>query len=215
MDLGLTAVLGERGMAKATALIGIMAWPNNLVTLARMLAVSALIAALALGLPVGTAAGAGLFVAAYWGSDYLDGWLARRLGRSSAFGETLDLLADRWCDILLAAFLLRHAPDQAPALTCFLLLRIAPEVILGRFVGAAPGLFDAAGRRFVGASLSARAMDLAAAARTIFFGWALFGHPPLWAGLLLVVPAVIFALFTLRVLAELADASLAAHAGGR
>jgi hypothetical protein len=202
-------------MGKAAALMRIVAWPNNLVTLARMLGVSALVGAIALDWPIGSELGTGLFVAAYWLSDYLDGWLARRLGRSSAFGETLDLLADRWCDILLAAFLLRHAPAQTPALIVFLLLRIAPEVIIERFVGGAPGRFTGGLRRFVSPSLAARCMDLGSAAKTIFFAWALFGNPPAWAGLLLVIPAVLFAGFALRVLAELADHSLSARTGDR
>ncbi len=202
-------------MEKVSALVRILAWPNNIATLARIAIVSAVVLGVGRGWSVDPAIGVALFVFGYFVSDYLDGWLARRLARCSAFGETLDLLSDRWCDILLAAFLLGHAPEHAPALFAFLLLRIAPEVIVGRFAGDAPGMFAATGARFVGPRLAARGMDLAAAARTIFFAWALFGHAPVWAGLLIVVPAGLFALFTLRVLAELAAQSLAAHTDRR
>jgi phosphatidylglycerophosphate synthase len=202
------SAVGESGMGKAAALIGILAWPNNLVTLARMVAVSVLVAALAGGWRVAPPIGWVIFVIAYWCFDYLDGWLARRLGRASAFGETLDLLADRWCDIVVSIFLIQHVPGQTSALVVFLLLRIAPEVVLGRFVGTVPGLFQAAATHFVSESVASRSMDLAAAARTIFFAWALFGHPPAWVGLLLIAPAVIFAGLAIRVLAELADQSL-------
>ncbi len=202
-------------MGKAAALIGILAWPNNLITLGRMAAVSAIVAALALGWSVSPAGGAILFVICYWLSDYADGWVARRLGKTSAFGETLDLLADRWCDILLAVFLIRHAPDHAPALIAFLLLRIAPEVVIGRFAGAAPGLFTTAATRFVSPMVAARSMDIASAARTVFFAWALFGAAPAWLDLLLVVPAAFFAGLAIRVLAELADQSLRARTTGR
>ncbi len=198
-------------MEKASALIRILAWPNNLATLGRIVIVTAVVAAVAGGRPIDPMMGGAVFVFGYFVTDYLDGWLARRLGRCSAFGETLDLLSDRWCDILLAAFLLGHAPDHTPALLAFLLLRIAPEVIVGRFIGDAPGMFSAVGARFVGPFLAARGMDIAAAARTVFFVWALFGVAPAWTGLLIAVPAALFAVFSLRVLAELAVQSLATH----
>jgi phosphatidylglycerophosphate synthase len=202
-------------MRTFSALMSILAWPNNLVTLGRGVIVSALVGALAMDWRVDPVIGASVFVAAYFLSDYVDGWLARRLRKCSAFGETLDLLVDRWCDILLAAFLLRAAPAHAPALIGFLLLRIAPEVVIGRFTGAVPGMFTAAAERFMSASVAARSMDLAAAARTIFFVWALFGAPPAWAGILIVLPAALFAGFTVCVLAQLAASALQERASAR
>lgn len=202
-------------MDRASALLRILVWPNNIATLARIGIVSVVVASIAGGWSMDPAIGVALFVFGYFISDYLDGWLARRLGRCSAFGETLDLLSDRWCDILLAAFLLGHAPEHTPALLAFLLLRIAPEVVIGRFAGAGAGMFTATGARFVGPWITARSMDIAALARTIFFAWALFGVAPAWTGLLIVVPAGLFALFTLRVLSELAAQSLAAHSEHR
>jgi phosphatidylglycerophosphate synthase len=189
-------------------LIGILTWPNNLITLGRMVAVSAIAVALAFGWAPDPGLGAALFVLTYWLTDYADGWVARRLKKTSAFGETLDLLADRWCDIVLAAFVMRHASDHAAAATAFLLLRIAPEVIISRFAGAAPGLFTAAATPFVSPWIAARSMDVAAAARTIFFAWILFAAAPGWVDLLLLVPAAIFAGLSVRVLAELAFQSL-------
>ncbi len=202
-------------MGKVAALIGILAWPNNLITLGRIAAVSAIAAALACGWTPDPAFGAALFVLAYWLTDYADGWVARRLMKTSAFGETLDLLADRWCDIVLAAFVMRHASDHASAATAYLLLRIAPEVIISRFAGSAPSLFTTAAAPFVSPWIAARSMDAASAARTLFFAWVLFAPAPGWLDLVLVVPAVVFAGFSLRILAELAVQSLQARTAGR
>ncbi len=195
-----------RGLALLRALL----WPNNLMTLARLVVVTALVVLADRGHPPPAALGATLFVLGYWLTDQLDGWLARRLNRASSFGETLDLIVDRWCDILLSLFLLRVAPQHTAAIVVFFLFRIAPEIVVRRYAGA-QGMFEAAAARIVGQRPAKWGVDAALILRTVFFAWVLYGNAPAWSGLLLAVPALIFAVLVGLLLAELATE---AGAGG-
>jgi phosphatidylglycerophosphate synthase len=187
------------------AFVKTLLWPNNLVTLTRMVAVTGLVAVAESGQHLPAAAGSIMFVAAYWATDHIDGWLARRLNKTSPFGEALDLIVDRWCDVLIAVFLLRATPQHAVALTVFLLLRIAPEIVVGCYAGRTPGMFVAVGTHFVGQRLASLGVDLALMLRTAFFAWTLYGDAPVWAGIALIGPALIFAGIIVLILRELAD----------
>jgi phosphatidylglycerophosphate synthase len=202
----------------ASALAQVLAWPNNLVSLARIAIVSALIGALYNGMAISPAIGIGVFVAGYWLLDQIDGVIARRLGKGSSFGESLDLMADRWCDVLVVAYLLQSAPAHTGALVAFLLLRIAPEVCVSRYVGTASHMFLAAATLDPTSAITRRLaywlLEIGFVLRTGFFAWALFGSAPTWAGLAIVLPAVAFMALVLRVLARHARDVLSARAGG-
>jgi phosphatidylglycerophosphate synthase len=197
----------ERGSALAQALL----WPNNLVTLSRLVVVTMLVVLADQGVDLAGGLGIVLFALAYWLTDQLDGWLARRLNKASSFGEMLDLIVDRWCDTLLSLFLLRHAPQHTTAIMIFFLFRIAPEIVVSRFSGRDKGMFVAAAARIVGRRAASLGVDAALALRTIFFAWALYGNAPGWSGLLLAVPALAFAGLVAMLLMDLA--AEAVHGG--
>jgi len=177
----------------------ILLWPNNLVTLGRGVGVLALVG-LHLRAPtlVPPLAAAVAFVLIYWASDHLDGWLARRLNKSSSFGESLDLLVDRLCDLAICATILLTASEHALAVLVFFCARLAPDTTIARYVGlqgdmfrtaarAAPGWQSAFGDRASGITV-----ELNAISKTVFFAWALYFDAPVWSGLLLAVPAALF-----------------------
>lgn len=78
----------------------------NLVTLSRGLAVAPILVLLAAGRE-GWALG--LYIAAA-ATDLIDGWLARREGRASAFGAQLDAAVDNLFSLAILAFLLMAYP---------------------------------------------------------------------------------------------------------
>jgi phosphatidylglycerophosphate synthase len=97
---GLAAeILGEGGQLKLA----------NLVTLSRGLAVAPILLLLLAGLK-GWALGLYLAAAA---TDLLDGWLARREGRASAFGAQLDAGVDNVFSLGILAFLILAYPGLA------------------------------------------------------------------------------------------------------
>lgn len=80
----------------------------NMLTIARMIAVPALVGLFYLPQPAAAWATFGLFVAAAV-TDYLDGWLARRLNQMSEFGRALDPVADK---LIVAAVLIMLTLDE-------------------------------------------------------------------------------------------------------
>ena len=86
-------------------------WPN-VVTLGRVAAVPPLVGSFYLAGPSGVWLGFALFVLAAL-SDFLDGWLARRLDRHSALGRVLDPIADKL--VVTAALVMLGAFERAPA----------------------------------------------------------------------------------------------------
>jgi phosphatidylglycerophosphate synthase len=71
----------------------------NLVTLTRLLLTSALLAPLAAPAPVESVLAVAIVVLAL---DGIDGWLARRQGRESAFGARFDMEVDAFLGLVLA-----------------------------------------------------------------------------------------------------------------
>ncbi len=106
--------------------------PANLVTLSRPVAV-AIIAEQMIHEPAATAASVWMlsaFLFFYWVSDYLDGWVARRMGTTSVFGAKLDLFCDRICDFTVVfAILVVHGMDFWLPVLFYMLGRLAPEFL--------------------------------------------------------------------------------------
>jgi CDP-diacylglycerol--glycerol-3-phosphate 3-phosphatidyltransferase len=99
----------------------LMTWLPNLLTASRLLLLVPIMALLAAG---GTAAAwwaLGLFLLAS-ATDFLDGWLARRLGCASNLGVFLDPLADKVFANILLVYLACRRPDWVPLWMVLLLL---------------------------------------------------------------------------------------------
>ena len=111
-------VLGEGGGLKLA----------NLVTLSRGIAIVPIAMLLVAGRP---GAALALYLAAA-ATDLVDGWLARREGRASAFGAQLDAVVDNLFSLAILGFLLLAYPGlaarQGPALA---VLFGAPVAYLG------------------------------------------------------------------------------------
>ncbi len=91
----------------------------NFLTVSRIAAVPFLVAAFYLPPPLGPWLAFALFVAA-GATDFLDGWLARRLDRVSPLGRFLDPVADK---LLVAAVLVLLVADgRAPAIASVIVL---------------------------------------------------------------------------------------------
>jgi cardiolipin synthase len=91
----------------------------NLLTLSRILVIPIFLAAFALPGPAANWLAFGLFVAASL-TDWLDGFLARRLGQTSEFGRFLDPVADKL--LVAAALVMLVADGRAPALAALIIL---------------------------------------------------------------------------------------------
>ena len=75
-------------------------------------------------------------------SDLLDGWLARRMGRTSPYGALIDPIADK--TFMLAAFTAFFLHDEVSAIQWGILLSRDLAVALGALVAAlTPGLTPA------------------------------------------------------------------------
>lgn len=97
-------------------------WPNVL-TISRILMVPAMVVAFYLPFRGMNVVAASLFVAGAL-TDWLDGWIARRLGQTSAFGAFLDPVADK-LSVAVALFLIVQA-DPTP------LMAVVAAIIVGR-----------------------------------------------------------------------------------
>ena len=95
----------------------------NALTLFRILLVPIMVVAFFLPYPGMNVVAAGLFAAGAI-TDWLDGWIARRYGQTSAFGEFLDPVADK-LTVTVALFLIVQADPQP-------FLAIVAAVIVGR-----------------------------------------------------------------------------------
>jgi CDP-diacylglycerol--glycerol-3-phosphate 3-phosphatidyltransferase len=95
----------------------------NVLTISRILMVPAMVIAFYLPYKGMNIVAAGLFVAGAL-TDWLDGWIARRLGQTSAFGAFLDPVADKLA-VAVALFLIVQA-DPTP------LMAVVAAIIVGR-----------------------------------------------------------------------------------
>jgi CDP-diacylglycerol--glycerol-3-phosphate 3-phosphatidyltransferase len=85
----------------------------NLLTLGRIVLIVPFVGAFYLSGPIAVYATVGLFAAAAI-SDFLDGWLARRLGQTSTLGRVLDPIADKL--MVGAALVMLTAEQRASAI---------------------------------------------------------------------------------------------------
>lgn len=193
----------------------VLLWPNNLVTMARAAIVAALVLPMFAGLRWPPLIASVIFITGFWAFDYLDGWLARRLGRCSSFGESLDLGIDRFCDVLMSAYLLTAQPQHVPAILVFLLLRIAPDILVARFVGLSSNMFGTALREACPNSPLFTektvwlCIEINSLVKALFFCLALFWSSPAWTGFAIVVPALFFTGIVALVMREHAERVLA------
>lgn len=188
-------------------LLRIALWPANLVTIGRILLVAILVVPMLLGHRWGAVTTAVLFVVGYWASDFIDGWIARRTRTCSSFGESLDLVSDRFCDVMLCAFALVAAPEYRWAILLFLLLRIAPDTFLCRFLGLKDNLFYSAVKlhsrtyRLLSKENTVKlGIEANHIIKTVFFGSILFDVRVPFLEFLFVAPAILYAVLVVEVM---------------
>lgn len=215
------------GSAGWRALSTVLCWPNNLVTLGRILSVGLIVGSLNFGVRWNPVVGSAVFMFAIWYTDTLDGWLARRLKRASSFGESLDLVADCVCDLIVCSFLLMARPEYAGVVVFFLLGRFGPDVVVTRYGGLTPSVYAVMMQKAVQAFMPRRlrgqvrkshsdlAIEAYSLSKAIFFCGALFWRAPSWTGVLIDVPAVLFLVLAGVVLRFHAQEVLAARAQTR
>lgn len=216
-DIGAQAPGRAESVDGWRALGRVLCWPNNLVTLSRILITGLIIASLFAGVQWDPYLATAVFMAVFWYTDTLDGQLARRLKRTSSFGESMDLLADAACDLMACAYLLVARPEYAPVVIFFLLGRFGPDVLVIRWGGLTPSVYATliqktaqsflppAGASQVRKAYADWAIEAYSLGKAVFFCGALFWSAPLWTGVLLIIPSVIFlavALVVMRLHAE-------------
>ncbi|MGE0746461.1 MAG: CDP-alcohol phosphatidyltransferase family protein [Rhodospirillales bacterium] len=183
-------------------------WPANVVTLLRMALVALLVVPMLMGHRWNPVAAGILFVVGYWASDFVDGWIARRTGTCSSFGESLDLVSDRFCDLMLCAYVLAAAPEYRWVALAFLLLRIAPDTFLCRFLGLKDNLFYSAVemhsrtyRFLVRREGTVKfGIEFNHAIKTIFFGSVLFDQHVPYLEFFFLAPVALYAVLAVEVM---------------
>jgi len=195
----------------------LLLWPGNVVTLSRFLIVTALGGGFLLDARPGRVLTASALLVGYWLSDLLDGYLARRSGTISTFGATLDVLIDRYCDLLLSLCVLSVNPGSRATVIVFLLVRI-PGASLEGCLGSeedgpprSPGVISSFLRwgHFHRGSLTF-GFHLV---RTLFFMTSLAGWPDSLFALLLVLASGAYGLYVLAELTVLARRSCEERTG--
>ncbi len=104
--------MSSRGRSRA------LSWPN-VVTIGRMVMIPLLVGSFYIAGPSGLWLGFAVFVLAAF-SDFLDGWLARRLDQHSALGRVLDPIADKL--IVAAALVMLSAFERASVIAVVAIL---------------------------------------------------------------------------------------------
>lgn len=200
IDGGASAQVARKGWG---ALARVLSWPNNLVTLSRILITGLIVLSLFLGVQWNPLLATAVFMAVFWYTDSLDGWLARRLKRTSSFGESLDLVADCICDLICCSYLLTARPEYTGVVIFFLLGRFGPDVLVIRYGGLTPSVYATLMQKTAQSFLPAAAGQVRKAyadwaieaysfGKAVFFCGALFWRAPAWTGVLLIVPALLF-----------------------
>jgi CDP-diacylglycerol--glycerol-3-phosphate 3-phosphatidyltransferase len=110
----------------------------NRLTMLRVVLAAAVFAAMMDDSPRWHAAALAMFVAAIV-TDWLDGWLARRMNSVSAFGKIADPIADKVLILGTLLALIRHKELEIPVWAVFLILM--RELVIGgmRMLAAAQG----------------------------------------------------------------------------
>ncbi len=101
-----------------------------LLTWMRIALVPACVVVFYLPVPWARPAAAGIFLAASL-TDWFDGWLARRLQQTTAFGAFLDPVADKLM-VATALFLVVEATARSEPLAWSIAVAVASAVIVGR-----------------------------------------------------------------------------------
>src|SRR5439155_26807590 len=117
----------------------------NLLSLLRIGLVPVLVVTLCWPAPGARAAAAGCFLVACL-TDFLDGWLARRHGLTTALGQLLDPLADKL--IVTAALIMLAAVPPEPRVPAWMVVTIVLRelaVTVLRGIGSTGGVTVAAG----------------------------------------------------------------------
>ena len=102
----------------------------NILTLIRMIIIPILVLVYFLPVPWSNLITAGLFILAGI-TDWLDGYLARRLGQYSSFGEFLDPVADKLM-VTTVLVLLVADPDVQGTVISSILFTVMAAIIVGR-----------------------------------------------------------------------------------
>ena len=110
--------------------------PGNLVTTSGLLVLGCFLWLKGTGRNPGPWIMAALYFYGYALSDILDGAVSRWTGTNDRFGELYDLTADRIKDNALTFAVLMWAPAWAWYMLPFMVLKLAPEVLWSRTIGA-------------------------------------------------------------------------------
>ena len=183
----------------------ILLQPSNLITLARPLGV-AVICYLLIQHPAMIRAGywgVVLFLLFYWASDYVDGFVARRMNTVSEFGAKLDLLCDRLCDFLVVfTILVVFRLEYWLPVLFYMLARLAPEFLYFLYA-------DAFAKSPLFKNWTRRAYKIYGEVfylvRTVFFAAVMFSTPHWLISVLFVASNAIFLFDALLILKQYAE----------
>jgi phosphatidylglycerophosphate synthase len=219
-DVGPAAQARAESISGWRALGRVLCWPNNLVTISRIVITGLIVASLFAGVQWNPYVATAVFMAVFWYTDTLDGQLARRLKKTSSFGESMDLVADCVSDLIACSYLLTAHPQYTAVVIFFLLGRFGPDVLVIRWGGLTPSVYatlmQKAAQSFLpggGGQVKKAYADWAiesySLGKAVFFCGALFWNAPVWTGALLIIPAVLFLIVALVVMRLHAEQVLA------
>ena len=169
----------------------------NVLTSLRILLVPVLVLFFYLPVPWSNEAAALIFVVAGL-TDWLDGYLARRLNQTSAFGAFLDPVADK----IIVAVALILVVDQNPTEFHGFLMSIAAIVIIGREITISAlreWMSSVGSRNSVAVSMIGKAKTTAQMMALIFLLYAdpIFGISTAFIGFILLYIAVFLTLWSM------------------
>ncbi|CAN7407439.1 CDP-alcohol phosphatidyltransferase family protein [Phenylobacterium sp. LjRoot219] len=217
---------GPVAQARAESISGwgalgrVLCWPNNLVTLSRIVITGLIVASLFAGVQWNPYVATAVFMAVFWYTDTLDGQLARRLKKTSSFGESMDLVADCVCDLIACSYLLSAHPQYTGVVIFFLLARFGPDVLVIRWGGLTPSVYATlmqqaaqsflpGGGGLVKKAYAGWAIESYSFGKAVFFCGAMFWNAPVWTGVLVIIPAAVFLIVALVVMRLHAEQVLA------
>jgi CDP-diacylglycerol--glycerol-3-phosphate 3-phosphatidyltransferase len=183
----------------------------NYLTLLRIVLIPVFVLVFYLPVPWSHAASAGIFALAAV-TDWLDGYLARRLGQMSAFGAFLDPVADKLMVVVALVLLVQANPSPWFA--------IPAAVIVGREIaisGLREWMAEIGKRRRVAVSISGKFKTIAqmVALILLLYREPLLGLPTASIGFVLLYAAAILTLLSMVVYLRAAWPMLTAAQPGR